>query len=141
VEGEEVERSLRELLKKGRVKEVPGRTLMYALAQPVMRLPRDTWMARVGALNSFAENLTNAAYGRFFREEPRAFARTVTFRGRAEVYERLSAFYESVVLPELQGLMSQEGEEPALDGESVQVSLCWAPYEYTREIAGEEGER
>lgn len=138
VEPDEVDRVLETLRKQGRIKEVPGRTLKYALAQPVVRLPRDTWMARVGALNSFAENLTNAVYGRFFRREPRAFARTVTFQGKPEAYERLGAFYEEVMLPQLRELMAdveteEDGQSEEHEGQAVQVSLCWAPYEYTRD--------
>jgi hypothetical protein len=144
VDPREIDLSLAALLQKGRIKEVQGRTLKYALAQPVVRLPRDTWMARVGALNSFAENLTNAVYGRFFRREPRAFARTVTFQGSPEVYQRLGAFYEEVMLPQLRAMMAEaktqeEGDQPE-QNQAVQVSLCWAPYEYTRDAGQTENQ-
>ena len=127
VELEDVRQALVELLEQGRIREVPGRTLKYEPAATVRSLPRDTWMARIGGLNSFTENFTNAVFGRFFRDEPRTFARTLTFRGGPRVFEALADFYQDNILPGLQAMQAEDREQ---DSEPAQVSLCWAPYEY-----------
>lgn len=127
---EHVKAAIAELLAQRRIREIPGRRPKYEPSSPVRRLPRDTWMDRVGALASFSENLTNAVFGRFFRTERRAFARTVTFRGRPEVFERLAALYEERVLPELEAISLEGDAAEHSDSEAVQMSICWAPYEY-----------
>ncbi len=124
--------ALDELIAQGRLKEVRGRTVKYAPASPVRRLARDSWMDRIGALNSFADNLSNAVYGRFFRAEPRAFARTLTFRGDKVLFDDLARFYEEVVLPGLRSLHVTNDDGDAV--EAAQVSLCWAPYDYMNDL-------
>lgn len=132
VDEADVQAALAQLIEARRVVEVPGRTLKFAPADEVRSLPRDTWMARVGGLNSFAENLTNAVYGRFFRQEPRTFARTLTFRGGPALFEALDDFYQQTLLPGLRALHRVREVDDAAENdlEAAQVSLCWAPYEY-----------
>ena len=128
-----VANAVQELLRQKRIIEVQGRTLKYAPSAAVRSLPRDTLMARVGGLNSLAENLTNAVYGRFFKEEPRTFARTLTFRGGPEIYEQRASFDQEVILPGFRDIHRPEGElslEERQELEAAQISLCWAPYEY-----------
>lgn len=138
VDAEQVDQVLAELLKQGRVREVPGRTLMYQSVGSVRRLPRDTWMARIGALNSFVENLAGATYGRFFHQEPRAFARTVSFPVAPEDFERLQRLYEEQLRPTLEEL--GQGAEGNDDSVPMQLSLCWAPYEYLQESNDEDAQ-
>lgn len=129
---EVVRAALDDLIAQGRVREVRGRTVKYEPAAPVRRLARDSWMDRIGALNSLGDNLANAVYGRFFRSEPRAFARTLTFRGNRVLFDDLTKFYEEVVLPGLRSLHVNNEDGDAV--EAAQVSLCWAPYEYMNDL-------
>ena len=46
-------------------------------------------------------SVTNAVYGRFFRAEPRAFARTLTFRVRKDELDELRKLYEEVIFPKI----------------------------------------
>lgn len=124
--------ALEELVGQGRVKEVRGRTVKFAPSSPVRRLLRDSWMDRIGALNSFGDNLSNAVYGRFFQSEKRAFARTLTFRGDKALFDELASFYADVVLPGLRALHVTNDDGDAV--EAAQVSLCWAPYEYINDL-------
>lgn len=126
-----VEAALDVLLSRGRIRERVGRTLMYEAVESVRRLPRDTWMARIGGLNSFVENLTHATFGRFFRREPRAFARTVSFQVPPGAVNELDKLYEELLLPRLREITEQA--EECESGEPMQLSLCWAPYEYLKE--------
>ena len=126
-----VEAALDVLLSRGRIRERVGRTLMYETVESVRRLPRDTWMARIGGLNSFVENLTHATFGRLFRREPRAFARTVSFQVPPGAVNELDKLYEELLLPRLREITEQA--EECESGEPMQLSLCWAPYEYLKE--------
>ena len=122
------------LLREGRLREVKGRTLMFESVAELSRLPRDTWLTRVGALNSFVENLANVAYGRFFRLEERSFARTLSFFMLPDDQDQLGEIYEEVLLPRVRAISKHaEDDETA---ESMQMSLCWAPYEYLEKQRG-----
>ncbi|MEL6177667.1 MAG: hypothetical protein AAFS10_01880 [Myxococcota bacterium] len=127
----DVRTALHELLELGRIVEVPGRTLKYAPSATVRSLPRDTWLARIGGLNSLAENLTNVVFGRFFANEPRTFARTLTFDGGPKTFEQLTDFYQHTILPGLKGI--HRTDRPEGDASQLaQVSMYWAPYEYMK---------
>ena len=128
VDEAQVKEALALLLETGRIREKRGRTLMYEKVTNLRRLPRDTWMARIGALNSFMENLGNATYGRFFHAEEKAFARTMRFQIVPDDFQKLDSIYEEQLLPQLTEL-ADKGEQ-CERGEAVQLSLCWAPYEY-----------
>lgn len=134
VSPEHIDAAIGELLEQGRVTEVPGRTLKFTPAALARSLPRDTWLVRLGALNSFTENLTNAVFGRFFQAEPRTFARTLTLRGGPETFETLDAFYKDTILPGLRAM--HRDHDKAYDApdemQQAQVSLCWAPYEHLK---------
>jgi hypothetical protein len=120
--------ALQELKSTGRVVENGDRTITYQVSSSVRSLPRDNWIARVGGLTSFAENLANAAWGRFFADHPAAFARTLSFRVTPERLAQLAAWYTDVVLPQI---VAWNDEAESVDGdiEPMQLSLCWAPYE------------
>ena len=124
----QVREALEGLLESGRIRERRGRTLMYEKVTNLRRLPRDTWMARIGALNSLMENLSNATYGRFFRGEKKAFARTMRFQIDPDDFAELLKIYESTLLPRLTEI-SDKGEQ-CEHAVAMQLSLCWAPYEY-----------
>ena len=89
-----------------------------------------------GDMDSFAENLANTAYGRFFRDEPRAFARTLSFSMRPGALERLGALYEESILGTVRQLNTDADEADEHVG--MQMSVCWAPYEYLDTVEGED---
>lgn len=129
---EDIDAALRDLEQQGRIQSRAGRTATWEVATRIRRLPRDTWRARVAALNSFAVNMADAVFGRFFRDEPRAFARTLSFHVPAERAARLNALYEDVLLP---AIVELSADDPAAgDTESVQLSICWAPYDYLENL-------
>ncbi len=131
VDGESVRKALDELLAGGRIEPRAGsRVVSFEPVSALRKLPRDTWMQRVGGLTSFAENLADAAFGRFFKEEPRTFARTLTFEVPQGAAEALQAWYEDEVLTKIIAL--NKSAEQVEERESIQLSLCWAPYEYIR---------
>ncbi|MEL6177688.1 MAG: hypothetical protein AAFS10_01985 [Myxococcota bacterium] len=139
VEPEKVREALVALQTRGRIVEKQGRTLMYETRANLRRLPRDTWMARIGGLNSLMENVTNTIYGRFFHNEERAFARTLSFQMPATGLGRLKELYEAQLLPRLKSISDDAvpGDE---EGFEMQLTLCWAPYEYTSQMDSDQGD-
>ncbi|MCB9507758.1 MAG: hypothetical protein H6700_02685 [Myxococcales bacterium] len=131
VDGDDIDAALAALVEEGRVELVAGRTPTYRPAAAVRKLQRDTWVKRIGGLTSLAGNVADAAYGRFFKDDPRSFARTLSFRVAAGAEARLTAWYESALLPMVVAA-DQEADEVG-EATSMQLSLCWAPYELIRE--------
>jgi hypothetical protein len=138
----EVQEAVDELKRQGRVTESGDRTVTYTTTSGVRSLPRDGWIARVGGLTSFAENLANAAWGRFFANDPRSFARTLSFRLTPAQLAELNRWYSEVMLPQI--VAWNEAAEAAGDNDDVQpmqLSLCWAPYEAMASTNNPKGER
>ena len=132
VEDADILTALDELVATGRVELRDGRTPTYHPASMLRQLARDTWVQRVGGLTSFAGNLADAVWGRFGEATPSAFARTLSFRVPKGSHERLEKFYEESLLPLILELDAEgEGDDRA----PMQMSLCWAPYEWSREGA------
>jgi hypothetical protein len=130
VEAEHIDAAVNELLGEGRIEQVDGgKVERFAPVSSLRKLPRDTWLRRIGALNSFADNLTDATHGRFFGRDPRAFARTLSFKIPAGSHAELEQWYESSVLATVIA-MNDTAEESETDQEAFQLSICWAPYEY-----------
>jgi len=127
VDGEAVSAALAELVREGRVEPVPGRVTTYRASAGVRSLARDTWVRRVGALSSFAENLADAAYGRFALDDARAFARTLSFHVAPERLGELQTLYERALLPAIVALGADAEEAAGPVG--MKLSVCWAPYE------------
>lgn len=114
----------------GRVVAEQGRTTVYRPASGVRSLPRDSWVNRIGGLESFGENLSNAAWGRFFADDERAFARTLSFRLTEPQIRELDAWYQSAVLPAIVAWSeAAESVQDTTPRTAMQLSLCWAPYE------------
>lgn len=134
-EREEVEAAVERLLADGRLRETDERTPTLHAVTTLRQLARDTWVKRVGALGSFAENLADVAHGRFFAETPQAFARTLSFRMPPGGEEELEALYREHVLPRVVALDETE------DGAAMQMSICWAPQDLARDAGGEGGDR
>ncbi len=126
----DVDEAIAALRSEGRIDLVPGRTPRFRPAEGLRRLSRDTWRARVGGLTSFAENLADAVYGRFFASEPGAFARTLSFNVPEGGHEALERLYSETLVETIERL-NREAEETE-QGAPMQLSLCWAPYELIR---------
>lgn len=135
VDADEIHDALGMLLGEGRIEVRAGRAMEYAPVSNLRKLPRDTWMRRLGGLNTLVDNVADATFGRFFRDEPRTFARSLSFQLPRGGTERLRRWYEESVLPHIVELSDEATGD---DVESVQLSLCWAPYEFIREAAGDE---
>lgn len=116
------------LIQDGRVEEEPGRTALLKVKRGVNDLVRDTWLTRIGGLNSFLGNLSDAVFGRFFRNEPKAFARTMSFLVAKEDVAELDKLFSDVLVPAVQRL--DDRAKTADDREAFRMSVCWAPYDY-----------
>lgn len=132
----DVDRALEQLVHEERVRMEEGRPTTYHTVQSVTRLAlRENMVARIGALNSLMENVTNTVYGRFFAGDERTFARTISLRVREEDVSELRAFYESELLPMLTKLEERaKGDEAATE---LQLSMIWSPFDSLR-IKGED---
>ncbi|MEZ4269232.1 MAG: hypothetical protein R3F39_22985 [Myxococcota bacterium] len=137
VEDAAVDRALKQLLAQGRIREIPGRTVRFEVVRSEFRLVDEKgWLARVDALENFMGTVAHAVYARFFREEPRAFARTLSFYVRPESMDRLRELYEKTVWETLRTLDAEAKGHP--DAEMIDLSILWAPYDYLATL--EEGE-
>jgi hypothetical protein len=129
VEEADIANALNGLVEAGRIKLDGDRTAVYEPVEGVRSMERDSWVGRVGGLASFAENLANAAWGRFFNQESAAFARTLTFRLTPERVQQLTAWYSEQVLPHIVQWSAEADAAGVDDTTAMQMSLCWAPYE------------
>lgn len=128
VDLEEIERALQALQEQGRARQELGRTATWRVVRDQGRLVQDAWLARVDGLQNLLGTLANAVYGRFFEDEPGAFARTLSLRLRNQDQGALRALYEEIIWPRLAEL-DQRAQGDA-DAHEVDVSILWAPYEY-----------
>lgn len=122
--------ALETLLREGRITPVQGRVTEYKPALSLRKLPRDTWMRRLGGLMSFADNLADATWGRFFRATPGTQARTVSFSIPAGSERELAEWYEAVVLPKIVAMDAEADTLPPDQRRPMRLSICWAPYEH-----------
>lgn len=124
VEAEAVDAAMRGLEAAGRIAEADG---VWRITTPERRLVRDDWLARIGGLNHQLGAVGGAAFARLFRDDPRAFARTLSLRVRTDRVERLEALYRDVVWPTLVELDAEcQGLDPA-EVLPLALSLCWGP--------------
>lgn len=131
---DEIDAALEQLLDEERAVEVEDRPGFYMAPRVETRLVKDSMVSRIGALNSFLGNITNAIHGRFFNADPTSFVRTLSFRIAPEQLTELRALYEQLYeqLREMeQTSRSEQDEEELLE---MQLSLCWAPYEREEEV-------
>lgn len=131
------------LLASGRLVVDDARTPRLRPSATVQRLVRDTWMMRIGALNSLLSNVGDAVYGRFLDKSDRSFARTLSFLVRPEDEGELARFFEEQLVPFMTRLDARANAErtatgpagPAVDGdegppgEAYRLSICWAPFD------------
>jgi hypothetical protein len=133
------------LVASGRLVMDESRTPRLRPSAAVQKLVRDTWMMRIGALNSLLANVGDAVYGRFLDKSDRAFARTLSFLVRPEDEGELGRFFEEQVVPFMTRLDAranaarlEEGQEAS--SEAFRMSICWAPFDQmTRSVELREG--
>ncbi|MFO0748584.1 MAG: hypothetical protein U1F43_23410 [Myxococcota bacterium] len=133
-----IDGALERLVSEGRIVESGERTPLMRPTAAVQSLVRDTWLMRIGALNSFLANLGDAIYGRFLSASPRSFARTLNFLVRPEDEPLLQRFFEESLVP-FATRLDEAGHAAAAPAESFRMSVCWSPYEWmTRSVEAAE---
>lgn len=135
VPADEVRAALDELIASGRVIEHVGRTPLYEAARPESRLPRDTWLARIDALDHLLAAVGDAVVGRFFRGEPKAFARTISLRVREADLPALQALYEETIWPALAALDEAAKGDP--QATALNYVVLHAPRDYIEGLEDE----
>lgn len=131
-EEEDVKAGLARLVEEGSVQEVSGRTVRYEIGGGQHRLVRAPWMARIDALHDLMGAVVGAVEARFFDNDERAFARSLTFRVRPEDLPRLRALYEEQMFK-----LVVELDEAATDDEDAvpfQFAVLWTPAEGEGEV-------
>lgn len=126
----EIEAALDALEAQGRVRRIPGRTERFEVVGSQYRLVSRDWQARLDGLENLMSNVAGVVLARFFRDEPHAFARTVSLRVREADLGALEALYRDTIWPALVALdeaAQEDGGARAMD-----LSILWAPYEYSR---------
>jgi len=139
----EIDRAIVRLIADGRIAEGTGKTPLLRPTAAVQSLVRDTWLMRIGALNSFLASLGDAIYGRFLSGSTRSFARTLNFLVRPEHEPLLQRFFEDTLVP-FATRLDEEAHAASGEaaGEPFRLSICWAPYEWmTRAVEAAERER
>ncbi len=131
----DIDLAVEQLLSEGRAEERPGRTAVLVANRAVNTLVRDSWLNRIGGLNSFLTNLADAVYGRFFRDEPKTFARTMSFLVADDDVDELSKLFTDVIVPAVQAIDERAKEG---DSEAYRMSICWAPFDYLEHDQGED---
>jgi hypothetical protein len=137
VDSLEIEQAVEELEQEGRIGKVAqGTTEVYELKIQTDRRVWDSWVARVDGLQDALGNITNVIYGRFFAEEPLAFARTLSFRLRRDRLHVLQELYEQHIFKTIVELDEEAGalpeDEQDIEIEELSISLFWGPYLYLK---------
>ena len=99
----------------------------YSITTPERRLVRDDWLARVGGLTHQLSTVSKAAFGRFFKNDERAFARTVSLRVHRDRLNALETLYRDEIWPLLATLDAECSECPETESVPISFSVCWAP--------------
>ena len=126
VEAEEVDTAIALLLDQGRIEvDDSERTPTYVPTQSVNSQVSPEWVQRIGALNSLASNLYDTVEGRFFRMDPRAFARTLSFLIRPSNYADLEELFWETLVPFIAGL--DEEAHDADEADPIRLTMFWSP--------------
>ena len=122
---EQIESALNTMTAEGRIEPQPGRTETFTVIRSVNSVVRDTWLARIGALNSLAANLVDTVRGRFFARDRLSFARTLTFRVRPSAFRELESAFQELVARVAQ-LDGDDGHDP--QALPIRLSVLFAPF-------------
>ncbi len=126
----ELQATLDELVRNGRLALRPGRTPTYVPAKDRYRLVRDEWLARIDGLENLLRNVSDTVFARFFQGEKRAFARTLSLRVREADLERLQEMYERIVWETLSKLDDAAKADPDAPSVPLDFSILWAPHDF-----------
>lgn len=133
---EDVQAALDSLEAEGRVEKLEGRAA-YQVTRANSRMVRDTWLARIDALDHLLQTVGDAVVGRFFENEAQAFARTVSLRIRPDDIAELRRLYEEVIWPRITELDAAAATDPA--AQPLNLALLWAPRAYIDQLDQEDG--
>ena len=128
VDPEDIEEVLEKLTATGRLKIQKGRVIQYTVVKSESRIVRDNIMARIDGLNNLLDPVCNAVFGRFFNNEPKTFARVLSFRVRKKDFFQLEEIYSKNIWEPLVKLDEAAHGDP--DSDAMELAICWAPYDY-----------
>ncbi len=118
----EIDAAVDSLIADDVLSETLERTPVLQVQRAVTSKVRDTWISRVGALNSLLGNVRHVVTRRFIRQDPLAFARTMRFHMKREDAEELQTLYAKII-EVLERVDTDAGE----DAVAMQLSLLYAP--------------
>ncbi len=102
----------------------------YSLQSGKFRLYRDSWIARIDALNNQLEHLADTVFARFLKKDPQSFVRTVTMSMRKEDIQELEALYREVIFPKLVELDEAAKGLNEDEVQSMELNISWAPKDF-----------
>jgi hypothetical protein len=131
----DVGRALETLVAQARVRrERAGRRDVYVREEVHAHLVGGVLASKLDALQNLLTNLAHVVHARFFADDARAFARTITFRVRERDLPRLEQAYRDLwqLVTELEADARSADDPLTLD-----LSILWAPFDYTpkREVS------
>jgi hypothetical protein len=130
----DLDAALNALLAQGHIQEQEGRTVTLRVVRSVHSRVRDTWLARIGGLNSLAQNLAEVVLGSFFLRDGRSLARTMSFhmlpQRQAQLEEALKELIAAIAALDQEATGSPEARP-------VRLSLFWAPFGLLRRQQGD----
>ena len=121
---EDIDAALDLMMEQGRIAPHPERPDQLALTRPEGRLVQDSWVARIGSLNSLLDNLDQTVTQRFLDHSDDAFARTLNLRVALDELPALRALYEDTLWPALVALDARARHAPKRV--AIKLSLLWA---------------
>jgi hypothetical protein len=122
-----VHQALATLVEQERVVREDKRPPEYRVLKRNFRLFQDQWVARLDGLQNLLASMERVISARFFDEDERAFARTLSFRLRPEDMSELQRFYEEQLWPyitELEARVEADDEVQLMD-----LSIFWGPHQ------------
>lgn len=128
---EEIRQALERLIEQRRIRHVPDKPELFEVVRSEFRLVNDQVLARIDGLNNLLASVTHAVHGRFFKGEPKSFARTLSFRVRQEDLGELAEMYEEAIFAKLVELEKRARDDQ--EAESLDLSIVWAPMDYLRD--------
>ncbi|MEM9070596.1 MAG: hypothetical protein AAGE52_18970 [Myxococcota bacterium] len=121
----DLDNALATLVREGRViVKKESRREVYHRVRSNSRLVGDGWSGRIDGLQHLLDNLANVIYARFFRDDRKAFARTISVQLRAEDLPELERIYESV-WERVTALEASARDDP--NALHVDLSMFWGP--------------